>query len=63
MGIITEAAKTLKRIVDMDERVSSLERRMERSLEGLIDHEKRLIRIETIIEMGLQGGGRPRLDE
>jgi hypothetical protein len=70
MGAIGDAFAALKNVLILQERVDGLKEdnaRMADDLRSLtekvLDHEKRLVRIETMIELSGRGGGQPRITD
>jgi len=62
MSWISDVSKHMKRIVLMDDKVARLADDIDDMRAILTDHEKRLIRIETMIEMSGRQSGRDNLD-
>jgi hypothetical protein len=62
MSWISDVSKHMKRIVLMDDKVARLADNIDDMRAILTDHEKRLIRIETMIEMSGRQSGRDNLD-
>lgn len=70
MSILDRVFDALKSQVEMRSdidrtitRLDDLGRRLDRQDDRLFDHEKRLIRIEALIDLTRGGVGRPRLPE
>ena len=69
MSAFGDAYKAIESVILLRSRVENLERALERVADDvkqdgrdLLDHERRLIRIETIIEMSGRRGGQPRIE-
>lgn len=62
MGVISDAARTVHRVLTLDGTVRSLEHEVANLYDTMIDHEKRLIRIEALIEF-TKAGGFPLIDD
>ena len=70
MSAFGDAYKAIESVILLRSRVENLERALERLADDvkqdgrdLLDHERRLIRIETIIEMSGRRGGQPRIEQ
>ena len=70
MSAFGDAYKAIESVILLRSRVENLERALERVADDvkqdgrdLLDHERRLIRIETIIEMSGRRGGQPRIEQ
>jgi len=70
MSTVSDALAALKNVVLMQERIQVLQREIERvagDVSGLNDYcvalDKRVVRIETMIEMSARGTGRRRIEE
>lgn len=53
----------LKKVLTLEDRIRRMDSEISELRKAYTDHEKRLIRIETMIEMGQRGGFSPRLEE
>jgi hypothetical protein len=69
MSAFGDAYKAIESVILLRSRVEALEGSLERVIDDvkedgrdLLDHEKRLIRIETMIEMSSRGGQSSRLE-
>ena len=69
MSAFGDAYKAIESVVLLRSRVENLERALDRVTDDLkqdgrdlLDHERRLIRIETMIEMSGRTGSQPRID-
>ena len=69
MSAFGDAYKAIESVILLRSRVESLERALERVADDakqdgrdLLDHERRLIRIETMIEMTGRGFPQPRIE-
>jgi hypothetical protein len=69
MSAFGDAYKAIESVILLRSRVENLERTLDQVADDvkqdgrdLLDHERRLIRIETMIEMSGRGGGSPRLE-
>lgn len=70
MSAFADTYKAIESVILLRSRVENLERALEKVADDvkqdgkdLLDHERRLIRIETIIEMSTGRGGKPPLIE
>jgi hypothetical protein len=70
MSAFGDAYKAIESVILLRSRVENLERSLDKVADDvkqdgrdLLDHERRLIRIETMIEISGRGGGQPRLEE
>jgi len=70
MSTVSDALAALKNVVLMQERIQVLQREIERvagDVSGLNDYcvalDKRVVRIETMIEMSARGTDRRRIEE
>jgi hypothetical protein len=70
MSAFGDAYKAIESVILLKSRIESLERSLDKIVEDikqdgrdLLDHERRLIRIETMIEMSSRGSGQPRIEE
>ena len=63
MSFVRDILGGLQKIVVLEHRVTELNAEVSKLSEDIKNHEGRLIRIETMIEMSLRDGARPRLDE
>lgn len=70
MSAFGDAYKAIESVVLLRSRVENLERALDRVTDDLkqdgrdlLDHERRLIRIETMIEMSGRTGSQPRIDQ
>ena len=68
MSAFSDAYKAIESVILLRSRVEGLERSLTKLVEemkeqgrDLFDHERRLIRIETMIEMSGRGGGQPKI--
>ena len=69
MSAFGDAYKAIESVVLLRSRVESLERSLDKMIDDikqdgrdLLDHERRLIRIETMIEMSGRGPQLPRIE-
>ena len=62
MGWIENLSSHLKKLMLIEHEMDKMSNDMDVLKSAMTDHEKRLIRIETIIEMGLRTGGNNRID-
>ena len=69
MSAFGDAYKAIESVILLRSRVENLERALDKVADDvkqdgrdLLDHERRLIRIETIIEMSGRAGGLPRIE-
>lgn len=69
MSAFGDAYKAIESVILLRARIESLERALDRIADAvkqdgqdLLDHERRLIRIETMIEMSGRAGTSPRLE-
>jgi hypothetical protein len=69
MSAFGDAYKAIESVILLRSRVENLERSIDKVADDvkqdgrdLLDHERRLIRIETMIEMSSRAGGLPRLE-
>lgn len=69
MSAFSDAYRAIESVILLRARVEGLESDLEKLLtelkaqgRDLFDHERRLIRIETMIEMSGRSGGQPRLE-
>ena len=69
MSSLGDALAAIRNVVLMQERMDVLTRKVDRladDVRGINDYilsvDKRVIRIETMIEMSRQGGGNPRIE-
>ena len=69
MSAFGDAYKAIESVILLRSRVEALERAIERVADDvkqdgrdLLDHERRLIRIETMIEMSGRGGATPKIE-
>jgi hypothetical protein len=70
MSAFGDAYKAIESVILLRSRVENLERALDKVADDvkrdgrdLLDHERRLIRIETMIEMSGRAGGSLRLDQ
>ena len=63
MGLFKDVYDGMKRLTIMSSRLERLEKEFDAVQATTLDHEKRLIRIETMIEIGQRGGISPRLED
>ena len=70
MSAFGDAYKAIESVILLRSRVENLERALDRLADDvkqdgrdLLDHERRLIRLETIVEMSGRRGGQPRIDQ
>ena len=70
MSAFGDAYKAIESVVLLRSRVENLERALDRVTDDLkqdgrdlLDHERRLTRIETMIEMSGRTGSQPRIDQ
>jgi hypothetical protein len=70
MSAFGDAYKAIESVILLRSRVETLERSLDRVIDDikqdgrdLLDHERRLIRIETMIEMTERGGGQPKITD
>ena len=70
MSAFGDAYKAIESVILLRSRVENLERALERVADDvkqdgrdLLDHERRLIRIETMIEMSGRSVGQPRIEQ
>ena len=70
MSAFGDAYKAIESVVLLRSRVENLERALDKVIDDLkqdgrdlLDHKRRLIRIETIIEMSDRRGGQPRIEQ
>ncbi len=70
MSAFGDAYKAIESVILLRSRVENLERALDKVADDvkqdgrdLLDHERRLIRIETMIEMSGRGGGYPRIEQ
>ena len=70
MSAFGDAYKAIESVILLKSRVEGLERALDKVADDvkqdgrdLLDHERRLIRIETMIEMSGRGGGQPRIEQ
>ncbi len=70
MSAFGDAYKAIESVILLRSRVENLERALDKVADDvkqdgrdLLDHERRLIRIETMIEMSGRAGGAPRLEQ
>jgi hypothetical protein len=64
MGIAERLFDGLRSTIEMRADIDRMTRQLEGISDDLLDHEKRLIRIETMIELGRsQSGSRRRLSD
>jgi methionine synthase I (cobalamin-dependent) len=70
MGAFGDAYKAIESVILLRSRVETLERSLEKLIDeareqgrDLLDHERRLIRIETMIEMSQMRSGKPRIGD
>ena len=70
MSTVSDALTALKNVVLMQERIQVLQKEIERvadDVSGLNDYcvalDKRVVRIETMIEMGARSSGQRRIEE
>ncbi len=68
MSAFGDAYKAIESVILLRSRVETLERSLDRVIDDikqdgrdLLDHERRLIRIETMIEMTGRSGGQPKI--
>jgi hypothetical protein len=59
MGVWDDLKANIRRIILMEERIDGLTKAVDRLADQSLDHERRLIRIETMIEMAQDRAGRP----
>ena len=69
MSAFGDAYKAIESVILLRSRVENLERALDKVADDvrqdgrdLFDHERRLIRIETMIEMSGRAGGLPRIE-
>lgn len=69
MSAFSDAYKAIESVILLRSRVEGLERSLAKLVEemkeqgrDLFDHERRLIRIETMIEMSGRASGQPRIE-
>ena len=69
MSAFGDAYKAIESVILLRSRIEALERALDKLVDevkqdgrDLLDHERRLIRIETMIEMLGRGGLRPRIE-
>ena len=69
MSAFGDAYKAIESVILLRSRVENLERALDKLMDDvkqdgrdLLDHERRLIRIETMIEMSGRGGRKPRIE-
>ena len=69
MSAFGDAYKAIESVILLRSRVENLERSLDKVADDvrqdgrdLFDHERRLIRIETMIEMSGRAGGLPRIE-
>jgi hypothetical protein len=62
MGVYDDIKKTLRGLLLLEERLDDIATRLENHEAALDDHEKRVIRIETLIELARETEARRRLD-
>ncbi len=69
MSAFGDAYKAIESVILLRARVEGLERALEKLVDDikqdgrdLLDHERRLIRIETMIEMSGRAGAQPRIE-
>lgn len=69
MSAFGDAYKAIESVILLRSRVENLERALDKVADDvkqdgrdLLDHERRLIRIETMIEMSGRAGGLPRIE-
>ena len=69
MSALGEAAAAIRNVVLMQERLDVISRKVDRladDVRGLNDYassiDKRVVRIETMVEMSTRGGDRPRIE-
>lgn len=69
MSAFGDAYKAIESVILLRSRVEALERALDNVIDDvkqdgrdLLDHERRLIRIETMIEMSSRGGSQPRIE-
>lgn len=70
MSAFGDAYKAIESVILLRSRVENLEKSLDKLIDDvkqdgrdLLDHERRLIRIETMIEMSGRAGGPPRIQE
>lgn len=63
MGLFKDVYDGMKRLTVMSSKLERLEKEFDVVQKTSLDHEKRLIRIETMIEMGLEARQNPRLED
>jgi hypothetical protein len=70
MSAFGDAYKAIESVILLRSRVENLERAIDKVADDvkqdgrdLLDHERRLIRIETMIEMSGRAGGQSRIDQ
>ena len=70
MSTFGDAYKAIESVILLRSRVENLERGLDKLIDDvkqdgrdLLDHERRLIRIETMIEMSGRGGFKPRIEQ
>lgn len=63
MSVLDRILGAVKGVMLMQERVDTLKSDVGEVTSELRDHERRLIRLETMIEMGMRRAGPPRLTE
>jgi hypothetical protein len=70
MSAFGDAYKAIESVILLRSRVENLERALDKVADDvkqdgrdLLDHERRLIRIETMIEMSGRAGGSPRIEQ
>lgn len=62
MSWLSNLSDHLKRMVLLDDKIERLSKDLDGMRDVITDHEKRLIRIETMIEMGARHAGVDKLD-
>ena len=58
MGVWDDLKANIRRIILMEERIDGLTKAVDRLADQSLDHERRLIQIETMIEMAQDRAGR-----
>ncbi|MGF1475720.1 MAG: hypothetical protein ACFB6S_09170 [Geminicoccaceae bacterium] len=63
MSVWDDLKGSIRKIILMENRIDRLSEAVNRMADQNLDHEKRLVRIETMIEMAQSAGGpaRPRI--
>lgn len=61
MSTLGDITASLRRIIRLDDEVQELKQRAGKADDRFLDHERRLTRIETLIEFGSSGSSPRRL--